>query len=151
MLQINRTQCEKQKDLKEHFMLLLYRRAKAINHNQILLLHQRPITDYYIKYQKKITTWYYCYVIPTSSCLKIQKRMSRPTRNCATSLHRHMQSRNESLATAVSETTDWTWKMWERLTYDIKSMVYQDGGVWECSFPPWDYWASVFLKVTLHL
>lgn len=150
MLQINRTQCEKQKDLKEHFMLLLYRRAKAINHNQILLLHQRPITDYYIKYQKKITTWYY-YVIPTSSCLKIQKRMSRPTRNCATSLHRHMQSRNESLATAVSETTDWTWKMWERLTYDIKSMVYQDGGVWECSFPPWDYWASVFLKVTLHL
>lgn len=45
MLQLNQT-CEKQKDPEVHFLLLLYREAVAIHHDQILLLDQSPIADY---------------------------------------------------------------------------------------------------------
>lgn len=40
-----------------------------------------------------------------------------------------MQSRNKSLATDVSDTYRMNIKDIERLTYNRKSMVYQDGGV----------------------
>lgn len=52
MLQLNQT-CEKQKDSKVHFLLVLHRGAAAIHHDQILLLDQSPITDYCCKILEK--------------------------------------------------------------------------------------------------